>query len=241
MTVKSTHSQGSVYAGLGALLGGAPVEQVTWICCFEVSLPVWTLQPSAGGSQGPGGQALLGGLVGRAQLAIRSPGLPPWALSLTLSHFLHPDPPLPYPSPPKRGGGRGRLSLGPGWGGGARMGRLGPWRPRERCWERNLGLIQRQIVLLIKATGAEARGAWGPAPSGGGQAGSASPPRPRNCSCPGQDGSGAAPEGLWLMGVLPHAPSPTSLNPSALFVTSPIPPTSSFSFHPHSHPAMTWR
>lgn len=99
MTVKSTHSQGSVYAGLGALLGGAPVEQVTWICCFEVSLPVWTLQPSAGGSQGPGGQALLGGLVGRAQLAIRSPGLPPWALSLTLSHFLHSDTPSLTPRP----------------------------------------------------------------------------------------------------------------------------------------------
>lgn len=34
----------------------------------------------------------------------------------------------------------------------------------------NLGLIQRQIVLLIKATAAEARGGLDPAPSGGGQA-----------------------------------------------------------------------
>lgn len=37
----SEENVGSIHAGRGAFLGGAPVKQVTWIWCPELSLPVW--------------------------------------------------------------------------------------------------------------------------------------------------------------------------------------------------------
>jgi hypothetical protein len=43
----------------------------------------------------------------------------------------------------------------------------GPWRPEDTAGKRSLGLILRQIVLLIKATVVGARGVLDPGPSGG--------------------------------------------------------------------------